>query len=230
MNQTAFVNGFTKKAQELGLNDGQIKNALHKIANQGIDPAMLAAAGGGDPSQGAGAPPPPGGGGAPGGAPAGPDLSGGLGVPPEIEQAIQQLPPEVLEQLLAEIQAELGNSGGGDPSAGADPSAGGDPSAGADPAAAAAAMGKTGSANDGILARRPGYILGLTERALQLGFDKKASKQIYFDTLSLIEGAPVQRKINEKQAAHYEGFLEQAAAYNIDRATADQYYHQYFQN
>src|SRR4051812_13447417 len=122
MNRATY-NGFIKRAQEAGLTQKQA-NQMFKEAT-GMDPSQLPM----DPSMQGGAPaqaqpqPPQhhghehhGGGGQPpqgGGAP--PDASGGLGVPPDIEQLIQQLPPEVLQQLVQEIEAELSHGGGGQP-------------------------------------------------------------------------------------------------------------------
>lgn len=210
---------------------------LAKLANHpGMDPSMMAPGG----PQGAGGPPPmpPQGGGAGGPPPmppqggdpsmgAGgppPDMGGGMGIPPELEQLISQLPPEVLAQLVAEIQGELGN--GGDPSQG-----GGDPSQG-DPNAGAGAGGppppqdlaKAGSAKHNI--EDPDYMAGFVERSLCYGFDKEASKDIYKRTWAFVTGKQPAR---QKQAAaqdnsHYEGFMAQAKTAGVDLSQAHAFY------
>ena len=229
MNKATF-DGFVKRAQEAGISAVEASN-LFKQAT-GMDPAAMAQ--GGDPSQGAGGPPP----GHPhhGGGHGGPDMGGGMGVPPELEQLIQQLPPEVLQQLVQEIEAEMqgqgggsphGHHGGGDPSQGAGgppPGAGG----GQDPAAMMAAMGKQGSAK--ILAKEAAYIEGFAEHGLKYGFGTNDVKQLYKKALELMDVqptskvAPVQNKLSDKQASHFEGFMSQAKAYGIsDKEAADVY-------
>lgn len=189
-----YITGFIKRAQEAGLSTAQA-NVLLKQA--GFDPSMADPAQGGDPAQAAPQP-------APHHDPSqgAPDIGAG-GVPPEIEQMIQQLPPEVLQQLLAEIQAELGN--GGDAGAGADPAAGMPP--------------KQGS--EAILAKEASYQEGFLERGLNYGFSYDEVNAMYKKALEIIEPQSVQKTaaaqptISDKQAAHFEGFLSQSRQYGI---------------
>lgn len=241
----AYIDGFIKRAQAVGLSKEQATNFL-KVA---LDPSQagLANAGAPDPSMGGGMggqggpPPPPGGGDPTGGAPGGLPPDGSMGVPPEIEQLIQQLPPEVLQQLLQEIEGELGGGaggppGGGDPSQGAggpppgmDPSQGaGGPPPGMDPSQGGGMPPKQGS--EKILAKEAKYIEGFVERALGYGFDKNAAKDMYKKALQIMEGdknaepAPVK----EKRAAHYDGFMSQAKTRGIVENEAAQAYHRIF--
>ena len=254
----AYIEGFTKKAQEAGLTVQQAQTLLKQA---GMDPSMMAAAGGagagpgqsptGDPSAGGppgqGAPPDPTGG--QGGAAGMAAGGGGMGVPPELEQMLQSLPPEVLQQLVQEIQAELGNGGQG--GAGAPP--GGDPSqGGGDPSQMAAMMGGAGGPPGGgaggpppphgghhksgaaILAKQAGYIEGFIERGLSHGFNTQTTRELYKKALETIEGNNGQNrqlpkpKLTDKQAAHYAGFMERAAASGISKQEAHKtYFHVY---
>lgn len=246
----AYIDGFIKRAQEAGYNLAQAKNLLKQA---GFDPSqgdssqgMPPGGPGGDPSMGGGMPPQ-------GGDPSqgmdpsqgAPDMGGSAGVPPELEQLIQNLPPEVLQQLVEEIQAELGNGGGdpsqgggdpsmGDPSQGGgdpsmDPSQGGglppgmDPSQGMDPG-----MPKQGSQT--ILAKEAGYVAGFVERGLSYGFNQQDVKEMYKKALAIMEPSrpqlPTQAapKLSDKQAAHFDGFLSQARQYGISyEETVDVY-------
>lgn len=226
----AYIDGFIKRAQEAGFSPAQASQMLKEAT--GLDPSQLGAGGpGGDPSQGGGMPPQ-------GGDPSQqgmPDASGGLGVPPEIEQLIQQLPPEVLQQLVQEIEAELANGGqgGGDPSMqGGDPSQGGGmpPQGGGMPMDPS--MGKQGSVK--ILAKEASYIEGFVERALSYGFTRNDAKEMYKKALDIMAPEqPVQQKTtvkqaSDKQAAHFDGFMQQARAYGISDVEAANVYNQTF--
>ena len=227
---TAYIDGFVKRAQDAGLSKEQAMSFLKSA----MDPASLANAGGGDPSQGGGIP-----GGGAGGPPPGADPSQGQppqsngGIPPEIEQMIQQLPPEVLQQLVQEIEAELGQGGqGGDPSqAGAGgPPPGADPSqGGGDPSQGGMMPPKQGS--EKLLAKEAKYVEGFIERALNYGFDKNAAKEMYKKALEIMEGSapskPAVAPVKEKNA-HFEGFLSQAQARGISQDEAVQAYNRVF--
>lgn len=109
-NNNYCIAGFVKRAQQAGITESQALEFLSKMANgmDGQDPsAMLQQGAGsmaGDPNQSV----PPNMAAPQGGAPQ------GQGIPPELEQMISQLPPEVLAQLVQEIEAEMqGGQGGG---------------------------------------------------------------------------------------------------------------------
>ena len=242
MNKETLV-GFVKRAQEAGIPVAEATK-LFKQAT-GMDPAAMMAQG--DPSQGG---PPPGAGGPPpghphhghpghgGGDPAA--MGGGAGgVPPELEQLISQLPPEVLAQLVQEIEAEMqhggqGGAGGPPPGAGGpppgaggpppgDPSGGmGGPPPGMDPS-----MGKQGSVK--ILAKEAAYVEGFVERGLGYGFSRQDVKEMYKKAVAIMDPKPQQvvaqtPKLSDKQASHYEGFMTQARGYGIsDNEAADVY-------
>jgi DNA-binding transcriptional MerR regulator len=208
------ISGFIKKAQNLGLSNEAIRSLL-KEANDGGMPA------GGpppmDPSAGAGGPPPmdPSAGGPPG---------AGGGVPPEIEQLIQQLPPEVLQQLVQEIEAELANGGQGGGQPPVDPSAGG----GQPPMDPSMMAPKTGSVKR--LIKESKYIEGFKERALSYGLSYDQVNNLYKTASEIVEqSASPESEIKhlsceEKQAAHKAGFIERAAAYGINTKEAEEIY------
>lgn len=229
MNKSTF-DGFVKRAQEAGISLFDATN-LFKQAT-GVDPSAMMAGGG------AGGPPPQGGGDPSQGAP---DISGGQGIPPELEQLIQQLPPEVLQQLVQEIEAEIANGqGGAGGPPGGDPSAGGMPQGAPDPALAGgppgggmppmdpSMLGKQGS----ILAKEASYIEGFVERGLTYGFNRADVKEMYKKALSLME--PTQTKVASVQQTnvaankHFEGFMLQARAYGISDKEAAEVYQQTF--
>ena len=132
-----------------------------------------------------------------------PGAEGDSGIPPELEQLINSLPPEVLQQLLAEVEQEL--QGGGDPSQqGGDPSQqGGLPPEG---------MPKQGS--ELILAKTAAYQEGFLEAANYYGVSQAETVNIYKQAMAEMEKNPVDASLmvdsKEKRAAHFEGFLHQA--------------------
>ena len=240
----AYINGFVAEAKKSGLSDKVAIQLLSKLADANTQMFQDPAASAGGPPPGAGAPP-PGAGGPPPMDPAqaaDPNAQTAVpntGVPPEIEQLIQQLPPEVLEQLLAEIQAEIANGQGGQGApggapAGADPAAGmpTDPSAGPPPMDPNAGLPKQG---EQLIAKEASYVEGFYERAIAYGFDKNTATEIYKKAVDLMSNTAVteaQPKLADKQAssAHFEGFLLQARNSGLTDKEATDIYGRYFNN
>lgn len=153
------------------------------------------------------APPPPDA--AQGQPPAGPEGA----LPPELEQLINSLPPEALQQLLAEIQQELEAGGGqggpqGMPPAGMPP--GQDPGAGgAMPPPPPDGMPKQGSANS-LIAHDARYIDGFMSQAFARGLNKQASTELYYAALELMRAPQVKQASASTNNLHCEGFTSAA--------------------
>lgn len=215
------IDGFIKRAQEAGLSTN---DAVKLLKSAGIDPAQF----GGDPSQQGGGMPPAGDPSQQAGDPAA--AAGAGGIPPEIEQLISQLPPEALEQLVQEIQAEIANGGqGGDPSQqGGDPNAG----AGGPPPMDPNGMPKQGS--EKILAKEASYVEGFFERGISYGFNKQDVTEMYKKALAIMDpssAAPQKAaKLSDKQASHFEGFIGRASQYGISDQEAVEVYRRTFNN
>lgn len=197
----AFIDGFIKAAEELGLSTAEAKQLMKSALD--IDPAALEAAGapgvdaGGVPDAGLGAALSVGDASDPNAA----ADAGGDELPPELEQLIQSLPPETLQQLLAEIQAELQQSEAG--AVGVDPNA--------------------------IVAKQAEYVEGFFKAAEEYGFDEKTAAELYNTALDIMGVAPEGYPIpNEKLASHYEGFVEQGKSYGLTKAEIDSIYSQLF--
>ena len=159
-------------------------------------------------------------------------------IPPEIEQLINSLPPEALEQLLAEVEQAM--QGGGDPSQGGmppqgDPSQGGMPPQGMPPQG----MPPQGDPSQGmkqasaIIANEPAYIEGFMARAAEVGLDKHAAVKIYKEAVAIMAPpAPAQKTASYAPApknAHKVGFVAHAkATYNCSEKQAEELYENYF--
>lgn len=149
--------------------------------------------------EGVSLPPPP-----QGATPAGGPAEAGL--PPELEQLINSLPPEVLQQLLAEVEQQLGSEA----QAGTQPQDQGqmlpqNPNA----------MDPTKQA-EAIVAYDKNYIDGFMSAAQAQGLNKQAAQELYKYALDIMQtGAPAQNSEVEKQAAqlHYEGFTKSAMSH-----------------
>lgn len=176
-----------------------------------------------DALQGPQSPPPPPGG--PQGGMPPPDASGQPpagqdgALPPELEQLINSLPPEALQQLLAEIQQDLDQQAGGQPG-GAPPGSmppGGGMAPGMDPGAGGHmappppdGMPKQGSAK--IIAHDANYIDGFMSQAAARGLNKQASAELYYAALELMQPAQVKQASENTNQLHYEGFTKAATA------------------
>jgi hypothetical protein len=230
MNNNQYcIAGFVKRAQAAGLSETEALALLDKAAgamdgSQGQDPNAMMQAGSmaGDPNQSVpqnlgiggpqGGPPPQGG-----------DPSGGI--PPELEQMISQLPPEVLAQLVQEIEAEMGGQGGqGGPPQGGDPNGGGQPpqhhqqqQPQMDPS-----QMKQGSAR--IIAKEAAYIDGFIGRATEIGYDINSARSLYKHALELISSNPVNVKTASQQdsrsTARFEGFAQRASELGLSKQAA----------
>lgn len=206
---------FLKKAEQLGLS-AEATLELFKIAHGGHHHGMPPA--GADPSAmppGTAAPPADPSAGAP-------DIGAG-GVPPEIEQLIQQLPPEVLAQLVQEIEAELGN--GGAAAGGADASAAGPQTSSVDPSMMGA---KQGSANDMLTVDHPAYHEEFVNSFRKLGFSLDESEYVFNKVASSIreEVSPE----NIKLAAYQDEFVSRARQYGLDDSQIVSMYNSVFGN
>lgn len=223
--------GFLKAAQEQGYTQQQAAYLWkQKVAN---DPSMM----GGDPSQAGGMPPQ-------GGMPPGPQDASLPQPPPDgaaptanpelaqLEQLLQSLPPEQLEQIIQQIQAEL-QGGGGDPSqAGGDPSqAGGDPSqmGGMPPQGDPSQMGGN---PDEMVAKQADYIGAFADRGYARGYSQPQIAYLYKKALALFDPAQaeqVTKVAQDQQADTYEqqriaGFFKRAAEQGFTRDQAVELY------
>jgi hypothetical protein len=229
-----YINGFVKRAQEAGIDEATALSLLKKVANHpGADPNAAGLQAGGM------APPPeqvvPQGA-AEGGLPA----EGGI--PPELEQLINQLPPEVLAQIVQEIEQQL--QGGGDGGAGAGPGAGagGPPPGAGGMAGPPPGMGAGGpppghphhKQGSEIIAKQASYIEGFVGRAYELGFDRATTQNIYKYALDLMSAssqpASAPRQEPQVKSAHFEGFLEKAASHGLSVDQAKDLYVRTFGN
>ena len=181
-----YTNGFIQTAKKNGISEKEASELLKAAA--AADPAVAQQMQAGSGAPGAeqmaqGQPPLPG-------------AEGDSGIPPELEQLINSLPPEVLQQLLAEVEQEL--QGGGDPS-----QQGGLPPEG---------MPKQGS--ELILAKTAAYQEGFLEAANYYGVSQAETVNIYKQAMADMEKNPVDASLmvdsKEKRAAHFEGFFHQA--------------------
>lgn len=174
-----------------------------------------------DALQAGGPPPPPSGG--PQGGPPPPDASGQPpagqdgALPPELEQLINSLPPEALQQLLAEIQQDLDQQAGAQPGGAPPGSMGAGPAPGAPGDGGHMAppppdgMPKQGSAK--IIAHDANYIEGFMSQAAARGLDKQASTELYYAALELMQEPQVKQASSEEHVQlHYEGFTKAAAS------------------
>lgn len=229
-NNQHCIAGFVKRAQQSGLSEAEALALLEKTADQmgGGQPPIQAGNMAGDPNQSVPQNLGVGGG----------DPSGQGGIPPELEQMISQLPPEVLAQLVQEIEAEMGGQGG-DPNGGGQPAPHhhhqhqdpgqapqGDPSQMMDPS-----QMKQGSAR--LIAKEAAYIDGFIGRAMEVGYDLNSARGMYKHALALIESSTpktVSAKDKEKNAAHFAGFAERAAEYGISKQAAEKLFVQTFGN
>lgn len=206
-----YTNGFIETAKKNGISEKEATNLLKAAAQ--ADPAIAEQMQAGSGAPGAeqmaqGQPPLPGG-------------EGDSGIPPELEQLINSLPPEVLEQLLAEVEQEL--QGGGDPAAQGAPPQGMPPEAmqgGMPPEG----MPKQGSARDTILAKTAEYQEGFVEAANYYGVDRNTTVNLYKQAMVEMENNPVDASLfvdsKEKRAAHFEGFVYQALNRGFSQADA----------
>lgn len=120
----------------------------------------------------------------------------GTPLPPEILSMIDNLPPEVLEQLLAVVEAEMQE--------GAGPEQGGMPQE--DPNAM---VGKTAA-----------YREGFYSYAGELGFNQVEADKLYKRALDLMgESAVTEQTLVEKQA-HFIGFMERASELELTEKQA----------
>lgn len=217
----SYVTGFIEQAKKNGVADKEAMQILKAAA--AADPNVAAQAGmqagisaPGPESMGSGQPPLPTGG------------QGGL--PPELEQLINSLPPEVLAQLLQEVEAEL--KGGASPEG----AQGHEGAEGAE-AAAMAPQGhqqKQGSEKDLILAKTAKYQEGFLEASRYYGVDLATTQNLYKSALEIMEKNPVDLSdtidTNEKRAAHYEGFIKSAMTVGFSEKDATDIYKETFFN
>ena len=182
----SYVTGFLDSAKQNGIPEKEAMTilkaacaadpALAKEAN--MQPGgMQAGLGAPGPEQtGAGQPPLPQGG-------------GEGGIPPELEELINSLPPEVLQQLLAEVEQELQGGGqGGPPPQDAGAPQGGPPQGGLPPEG----MPKQGSAKeDTILAKTAEYQEGFLEASQHYGVDRNTTVQLFKQALHEMEQSPI---------------------------------------
>lgn len=110
-----------------------------------------------------------------------------LGLPPEIQSLIDNLPPEVLEQVLAAVESEMQEAqGGGQPQ----------PDLQEDP--------------NGMVAKTAAYKEGFFEHARELNFSNQEAEQLYKRACDIMgQSVVTEDSIKEKQA-HYVGFMERA--------------------
>lgn len=208
-----YIDGFLKAAIDNGLSQEETL-MLYKLAEHPADPAaaglpVQAGVNTPDPSQlGAGQP----------GLEGGP---GAQGVPPELEQLIQSLPPEVLQQLIAEIEQEMGGAG----HTGAPPQGhhqGHQPPPGPE---------KQGSA---LLCNTPEYQAGFMEAARDYGLTQYQTNEFYKQAVSRMAESPIDPELfintQEKQASHYEGFITAALEYGCTVKQAQDEYRKLFTN
>lgn len=237
-----YIEGFVKRAQELGIDKDTALGLVNKTANHpggGLEGGMQAGGAAPDPAAIAGAA-------GPGGA------GGGQGIPPEIEQLIDQLPPEVLAQLVQEIEQQLGGGAGGPPpgaGAGGPPphQGGGHPGGGhpgGHPGAGGPPPGPGGmggmpmppkQAGQRLYVKEAAYINGFISHAYDLGFNKEEAKSIYKQALALCEAeAQPKTKVasvqKEQRNPHYDGFMKSASAYGLAPQQAYQLYVETFVN
>lgn len=199
MSNTTFLDGFVKQAKEAGLSKN-VTSALLKAANAsgqlppGVDPAAMQ-------QQDIQSQPQP-------------DVSGGIGMPQDIEQLLQilqQLPPEELQALMQQLQGA-----GGDPAA----QGGMPPGAGQDPAA----MGKVGSAPQ-ALCEQDAYIEAFVKRGQELNFDNSTIEELYKLGHQHMKSNPINVfDTKEKWAAHFEGFVSSAKEAGLSEEDAVQIY------
>ena len=213
-----FIDGFFKVAIDNGLSADDAVT-LYKRAQQDPNAAAAMQAGISTPGPeqlGQGQPPLP------------TDPSGGAGVPPEIEQLIQSLPPEVLQQLIAEIEQQMGGAG--------DPNSQGQPPQGMEqghPAHAGHAPEKQGS-DTSLLCKTAEYKEGFLEEAKNYGLTHNQAMNFYKSAVSQMEQAPIDPALllntQEKQAQHYEGFIRTALDYGCTMKQAQDEYNKLFVN
>jgi len=223
-----YIEGFVKRAQENGIDRETALGLVNKVANApgaGLEGGMQAGGAAPDPSQ------------------VSPTQGAGAcrGIPPEIEQLIDQLPPEVLAQLVQEIEQELsgagggagaGHPGGGHPAHGGHPGGGHRGAAGGLPPEAAGAMMPPKQAS--AIAKEASYVEGFFGHAYELGFNKDEAKNLYKHALAIIEQQErgqvksASELPKENQNAHFTGFMEKAAEYGLTQQQAYQVYVQTF--
>lgn len=219
-----YIEGFLKSAQAHNIGRDEAMNVLKAAAEE--DPSVAAAAGLGAPGPeqlGAGQPPLPGGEGGEG------------GIPPEIEELIQSLPPEVLQQLMAEIEQEISQGQGGPPQAGPPggmPPQGGPPPG--PPGGMSPGMPKQGSDNSVLLCKTAEYVDGFFEAARDHGLTRAQANQFYKEAATRMETNPIDLPIsidtNEKKASHYEGFVLEAVDHGFTVKQAEAIYLNTFVN
>ena len=213
-----YVTGFMDVAKKYGISEKQAMFSLKAAA--AADPAIAAQAGMGGPPQGG--PPPQA---APqdlgAGQPPLPADGGAGGIPPELEQLINSLPPEVLQQLLAEIQQEVGgDQGGGD--------AGGPPQGGSP-------HHKQASVKDEpILAKTASYQEGFLDAAKEYNTSRDLTVALYKRALAEMEANPVDLSLfpdtEEKRASHAEGVITAAMERGFSQKEAVDLYRSTFLN
>lgn len=213
----SYVTGFLETAKRNGISDKEASTLL-KIA-VAADPGvaeqagMQAGIGAPGPEQlGAGQPPMPG------------AEGGDSGIPPELEQLIASLPPEVLQQLLAEVEQELSGGGAGGPP----PGAGGPPPGAGGPPPEQMKQGEF------ILAKTAEYQEGFLEAARYYGVSQNDTVAMYKRALAEMEQNPIDTDLfidsQEKRAAHYEGFVLNAVNHGLTQAAAIETYKNTFLN
>ena len=210
----SYVKGFIEQAKKNGISEKEAMTVLKTAA--AADPAIA------DQAQlqaGVGAPGPESIG---GGQPPLPTGGEDSGLPPELEQLINSLPPEVLAQLLQEVEAEL--QGGGEGGEGSDPNMGNAPE-----------QSKQASVKeDLILAKTAEYQEGFIEASRHYGVDFQTTQKLFKQALDIMEKNPVDLEhvidTNEKRAAHYEGFVKSAMTAGFSQQDAADIYKETFFN
>lgn len=180
------INGFLKAASDFGLSKNESEELL-KLANQDQQAAMAAGQDAQQAQLGAGQPPLP---------------TEDAGIPPEVEELINSLPPEVLQQLMAEIEQELSG--------------------------AAAGQEKQSADSTLLLSKTAEYVEGFFEAASEYGLTRAQARQCYKQAADYMEKNPINTALaidsKEKQALHYEGFLLEAADHGFSVKQAEALY------
>lgn len=188
-----YVTGFMDVAKKYGISEKQAMFSLKAAAS--ADPAIAAQAGlSQQPPADLGSGQPP--------------LPGDQGIPPELEELINSLPPEVLEQLLAEVQAELSGGEG--------------------------QQKQASFSGDMILAKTAEYQEGFLQAAKDNRIDMSLTELMYKRALDEMEASPIDLSLQpdtpEKRASHAEGVISAAVEYGLSKKEAIDLYTATFLN
>lgn len=129
----------------------------------------------------------------------------GSPLPPELLSMIDNLPPEILEQLIAAAEAEMSQAGAGGP-----PQQGGPAEGQQDPNA--------------LIAKSAGYVEGFKEHAAELGFSKNDTVELYKIAMEMMQNSQVNEEQLAIKQAHYAGFMEAASDLGLSQQQALDFY------